>query len=259
VVEHAGGVSGASAFAILLVDGLSMREEAVAAQVMARLGDIPLVGGSAGDDLRFARSAVLVDGRFVSDAATVTVVATSVPFRQFRVQHHDAGDTALVVTGASPAQRLVHTLNGRRAVHEYADVVGVGLDRLTPRVFSGFPLVLRAGGGSWVRSISGVQPDGSLRFFCAADPGSVLRLARAQPPVAALQATFEALDRDLGGVSGMLVFDCILRRLEYEQHGVEAEIERILARHGAAGFSTYGEQYDGVHVNQTMVGIAFGR
>lgn len=248
-----------SAFAILLVDGLSLREEAVAAQVLARLEGIPLVGGSAGDDLRFARAAVLVDGEFVADAATVTVVTTSAPFRRFRLQHHDAGETALVVTGATPAQRLVHTLNGRRAAFEYADVVGVTVDQLTPRVFSAHPLVLRAGGGNWVRSISGVEPDDSLRFFCAADPGSVLRLGRSWPPVATLEATFDELTRDLGEVSGMLIFDCILRRLEYEQRGVEGEVGRILARYRASGFSTYGEQYDGVHVNQTMVGIAFGR
>lgn len=27
---------------------------------------------------------------------------------------------------------------------------------------------------------------------------------------------------------------------------------------GAAGFSTFGEQFGAVHVNQTMVGVAFG-
>jgi hypothetical protein len=258
-LAQAQGSAGRSTFALLLVDGLSMREECVTEQVMARLGPIPLVGGSAGDNLRFQSTHVLVDGRFVQDAATVTVVTTSAPWRRFRTQHHTAGDTVLVVTGATPARRLVHTLNGRRAVREYADVVGVPVEHLTPTVFSRHPLVLRAGGGDWVRSISRAEPDGSLRFFCAAELGSVLRLGRAGPASEAVAATFAGLRRDLGDISGMLVFDCILRRLEFEERGIDADLGHLLATHRAVGFSTYGEQYDGVHVNQTMVGIAFGR
>ncbi|HEX2806071.1 MAG TPA: FIST N-terminal domain-containing protein [Kineosporiaceae bacterium] len=251
-------VAGRPAFAVLLIDGLSMREETVTADLSDRLGQIPLVGGSAGDDLRFERTCVLVGGRFIQDAATLTVVTTSAPFRRFRLQHHGAGDTVLVVTDATPEHRLVHRLNGRPAVQEYARVVGVPVEQLTPSVFSTHPLVLRAGGGDWVRSISRAEPDGSLRFFCGAEPGSVLRLGRSQDPAAALAAGLAELRHDLRGVTGMLVFDCILRRLEFEERGIDQAVGRTLAEHGAAGFSTYGEQYDGVHVNQTMVGIAFG-
>jgi hypothetical protein len=58
-------------------------------------------------------------------------------------------------------------------------------------------------------------------------------------------------------VTGILVFDSVLRRLEFEQRGIDHAVGQVLAEHGAVGFSTC-EQYDGVHVNQTMVGIAFG-
>jgi hypothetical protein len=249
---------GRPAFAVLLIDGLSMREEAVTAMLTDRLGQIPLIGGSAGDNLRFERTCVLVNGRFVQDAATLTVVTTPAPFRRFRLQHHSGSDTVLVVTDATPEQRLVHALNGRRAVDEYARVVGVPVEQLTPSVFSTHPLVLRAGGGDWVRSISRAEPDGSLRFLSAAEPGSVLRLGHSQAAAGALDATLAEMRRDLHGVTGMLVFDSVLRRLEFEQRGIDQAVGQVLAEHGAVGFSTYGEQYDGVHVNQTMVGIAFG-
>ena len=35
-------------------------------------------------------------------------------------------------------------------------------------------------------------------------------------------------------------------------------VAEVLRDHLAVGFSTYGEQYGGVHVNQTLTGIAFG-
>jgi hypothetical protein len=62
---------------------------------------------------------------------------------------------------------------------------------------------------------------------------------------------------DLGSLSGMLVFDCVLRRLECEQHGLTDRVGALLAAHRAVGFSTYGEQFNGMHMNQTLVAVAF--
>src|SRR3990172_10399756 len=44
----------ANAFAFLMIDGLSVREEPVVRTLQAALGSIHLCGGSAGDDLKFA-------------------------------------------------------------------------------------------------------------------------------------------------------------------------------------------------------------
>lgn len=250
---------GIPAFAVLLVDGLSRAEEEVVDGLLDQLGrDIPVIGGSAGDDLRFTNAKVLLDGQFVAGAGTLTVVSTSAPFRPFRIQHHVAGEALLVVTDATPEERLVHTLNGRPAVEEYARAVGIEPGLLEPTAFSRHPLVLRAGGGEWVRSISRVEPDGSLRFFCAAERGAVLRLGTSMSPTHAIEAAFEDLRGELGELAGALVFDCILRRLEFEQKDMADDVAKLLARFGAVGFSTFGEQFGGVHVNQTMVGIAFG-
>ena len=54
------------------------------------------------------------------------------------------------------------------------------------------------------------------------------------------------------------MFDCILRRLEFQDLCLDRQIGQFMGDLSVAGFSTYGEQFDGVHVNQTMVGIAFG-
>ena len=56
----------------------------------------------------------------------------------------------------------------------------------------------------------------------------------------------------------MLAFDCILRRLEITQDGLKEKVSDVLRRNNTVGFSTYGEQFCGVHVNQTLTGIALG-
>ena len=52
--EHHDAAS--SSFALLLIDGLSIREEPVVSSLYSALGDIPLFGGSAGDDLKFEQT-----------------------------------------------------------------------------------------------------------------------------------------------------------------------------------------------------------
>ena len=48
----------------------------------------------------------------------------------------------------------------------------------------------------------------------------------------------------------------ILRRLEAEQTQQTQGVSAVLARNRVVGFSTYGEQVNGMHVNQTMTGVA---
>ena len=49
-----------------------------------------------------------------------------------------------------------------------------------------------------------------------------------------------------------------LRHLEIDRRGIKEEIGEILTRNNVIGFSTYGEQYNAMHVNQTFTGVAIG-
>jgi hypothetical protein len=249
---------GAEGFAILLVDGLSMREDKLVAQLMAALGDVPIIGGSAGDGLTFTYTAVYHEGRFESNIATLTMVTLDAPFRLFRLQHHEPTDQVLIATDTSPDRRLVRAFNGRPAAEVYAEAIGIVPAGLGPAIFSAHPLVLQAAGGSWIRSISAAHDDGSLSLLAAVDVGEVLRIGRSAGMVEKLADQFAALSDDLDGISGVLTFDCVLRRLEFEEHGLSTQVGAFLARNKAYGFSTYGEQFNGMHMNNTLVAVAFG-
>jgi hypothetical protein len=47
--------------------------------------------------------------------------------------------------------------------------------------------------------------------------------------------------------------------LEISKDGLKERVTDLFRRHNAVGFSTYGEQLGGVHMNQTLTGLAFGR
>ena len=244
-------------FAFLLVDGLFGHEEQVAHALQQGLGDIPLVGGSAGDSLDFEGTYVYCDGRFSRDAAVLVLAATPLPLTEFKTQHFTATDERLVVTEADPARRVVHEINGLPAADEYARLLGIAPSELGPAHFAASPVVVLVDGNEYVRSIQRVEPDG-LRFYCAIDRGVVLRIARGSELVDDLEATLAGVRAGIGPPQLLLAFDCILRKLEIDQTGVRDAVSDVLRRHNAVGFNTYGEQFCGVHMNQTLTAIAFG-
>jgi len=252
---RAPGSDGHNSFGLLLIDGLSIREEPVSGTVQGALCDIPLFGGSAGDDLSFARTCVFHDGAFHEDSAVLVLMTTVFPFRLFKTQHFLMGEERLVVTDADPARRLVRTINGLPAVNEYARVVGVRPTELDPAHFAGAPVLID--GTDYVRSIRQAQPDGSLLFYCAIETGMVLRIAHGGNLMDTLERTFTYLHNAVGHPQLVLACDCILRNLEISQKGLKPAVETLLRANNTVGFNTYGEQYYGVHVNQTMTGIAF--
>jgi hypothetical protein len=248
-----------SSFGLLLIDGMCRREETVMSAIYAALEDIPIVGGSAGDGLRFEKSWIFHDGQAESDAAVLILIKTGLPFRLFKCDNFEPTSTKMVVTEADTEQRIVKQLNAELAAVEYSKAVGIGDSKLDAFSFAAHPVLVRVGGAYYARSIQRMDPDGSLRFFCAIDEGMVLTVARERNLVEATSDLFDEVINDLGEVSIFIGFECVLRRLDVEQHQLSREMSELYQRNNVVGFQTYGEQYRSMHVNQTLTGVAIGK
>lgn len=246
-------------FALMLVDGLSQCEETLVAAIHWVMDDIQLIGGSAGDGLSFAKTALLHEGRVVGHAAVLLLIESERPFHVFKTQNFDPSSIKLVVTGADTENRRVTELNAEPAAHEYASAIGLLPADLGPFSFASYPLVVKVGGGYYCRSIRNMNADGSLSFFCAIDEGLVFTVAHPQDIVRATAATLDSIEAALGGIDLILGFDCVLRRLDAENRQLRAPLEALYRKHRVVGFHTYGEQFNSMHLNQTLTGIAFGR
>ncbi|MEM6972970.1 MAG: FIST N-terminal domain-containing protein [Pseudomonadota bacterium] len=242
-------------FAMLLVDGLSRAEDTLVASITPALGAIPLFGGSAGDGLEFEQTFVLSDGVARQDAAVIMLVQSRCPVHVFRFDHFRPTDTRMVVTKADPARRLVSEINAEPAAVEYARIVGLDPGQLGPFAFAAHPVVVRLGGQHHVRAIQKVEKNGDLRFFSAIDEGLVLRTVEPLNMAEHLDAALTCLARPVPPAA-ILGCDCVLRRLEAEDRQMTRPVSDVLARFGVVGFSTYGEQHNGLHVNQTFTGVA---
>lgn len=239
-------------FAFLMVDGMSLREDELAAALAMGLGPVPLFGGSAGDGMRFQKTFVLHEGNAHRNAAVLTFLRTRCPVTVFNLDHLIPTTTRMVVTSADPSQRIVRQINAEPAAFEYARLLGKDPTQLTTFTFAAHPVVVRIGGRHHVRSIQSMAPNGDLVFFSAIDEGLVLTLAEPQNMVAHLETELAKL----GAPAAIIACDCILRRIEAEEKQMFGQISNVLKSHRILGFSTYGEQMGALHVNQTMTGVA---
>lgn len=261
VAEEANACKGGgNRFGLLLIDGLSKLEERVAAALYQALDNVPVIGGSAGDDLKFERTFVYDgDGHFRSDAAVFTVIETDVAILPFKVQHFRPSSTEFVITEADPERRIIYEMNGEPAARAYAEALGLPVSALNPEVFSSHPLVLAFGSEPYVRSILKCDRDLSLTCYCAIEEGLIVTVGVADSPLETMRRALDDVRSAIGEPSLVIGCDCILRRLEFEQSGDDLGIGRLMAEHRVFGFSTYGEQFNGIHVNQTFTGMALGR
>lgn len=244
-----------SDFAFLMVDGLSLREEQLTALLAAGLGPTPLFGGSAGDGTAFRQTWLARNGAVMENAALVALARCDRPVRVFSLDHMVPTQTRMVVTAADPERRIVREINAEPAAAEYARLLGKDPRQLDPFTFAAHPVVVQLGETHHVRAIQRVNARGELVFFSAINEGMVLTLAEHRDIVAHLDRGLDALERD-GRPEVILGCDCILRRIEAGRVQKSREVSEVLRKHNVVGFSTYGEQYGSLHVNQTLTGVA---
>lgn len=246
-------------FGILVIDGMSYLEEKIIALLAKVFSPIQIIGGSAGDDSNFVETFVYNGGELRQNAASFVLIRSDVPFRTFKTQYFEPTDKKIIVTEANPKKRIVYEINGERAAIEYANILNIPVEELNTNVFAKHPLILSVGGNWYVRSISKMNDDHSLTFFSAIDVGLVLSIANPTNVFDNYLNFRHNLVEDLGELSFILCFDCIQRRQQLEQEGLLEKVGSIFKNDKIIGFNTYGEQFRGMHVNQTLTGVAFGK
>lgn len=246
-------------FALTLLDGLSNREEIVLAALSAAMGGIPHFGGSAADDNHLRLTSVYYGGRFYNHAAVVLLFNTPLEFEVFTTHHLQPTERKLVVTRVDSSSRRVLELNGEPAARAYARCVGRPLAELDMYSFASTPLAVRMGKHYYPRAIQQVNSDHSMTFYCAVDNGIVLTVMRPDSLQDNLHQLFAGLHERLGDTWLTIGCDCFLRRLEAEGRNEHETTSAILQQYGVIGFNTYGEQFNGMHINQTFTGVAIGK
>ncbi|CAN5890392.1 FIST N-terminal domain-containing protein [soil metagenome] len=246
-------------FCMLFIDGLRGCEEVFSALIAEALEGVKLVGGSAGDDLAFRETRIIAGGEALTDAAVLVMGHGAGKFEIFKHQHFTTTPRRLVVTKVSRGGRRVCELDGRRALDAYASALGIATEQVTDDVTFMNPVTFSCQGEIYVRSIQRLDPDGTIDFYCGVEEGMVLEIGGHHSITEALQADVTKITARSGPLDFMLGYNCILRALEADKEGLVGELGQLwrAASKTSIGFDTYGEQLDGLHINQTLVAIGF--
>lgn len=240
---------------IVLTDGLSGKEELI----IDRIGDLTnvnFIGGSAGDDLKFAATYVYANGKSYSNAAVLVMLEPVGEFTFVKTQSFSPLPQKLTVTKANEAAREVLEFNNKPAALAYAEALGTTVAEAANH-FMHNPVGLVFEGEPFVRSPQQIKGD-SMIFYCSVVEGMELSLLESTDIIADTQKALEAARQELGGISGIINFNCILRTLELGQKGLSEAYGELFSGDPTIGFSTYGEQFIG-HVNQTATMLVFRR
>ena len=243
---------------LVLVDGLHGDEEAVNQRLGYHAPALSFVGGSAGDDQKFAGTRVFCNGRESDRGAALLMVEVTVPFAVLKTCSLRPGPHSFTVTRADVARRVVHEVDGRPVLEAYAEALGISPGELDEAAFIRHPWGLMIDDDPWVRSPLAVLPDGGLRFYCQIPEGMQLSVMDGGDLVGGMRSALDRVRQEVGGsVSGAVLFNCILRRLEMDADDLHPVWTELLRGTPTAGFHTYGESWLG-HINQTCVGVVFG-
>jgi len=238
---------------IILIDGLAGAEEGFIENI-GDLTNVTFIGGSAGDDLKFAATHVYANGKSYPNAAILALLKPGVDFTFIKTQSFRDLGKSLEVTKADESRREVIEFNGQPAAISYASAVGTSVDKASAHFIKN-PVGLVIDGEPYVRSPQQIK-DSSLLFYCGVMEGMELSLLESTDMLKDTRLAIDQAAEELGGVSGIVNFNCILRTLELKEKNLTQEYGNLFGAVPTIGFSTYGEQYLG-HINQTATMLVF--
>lgn len=259
-----------------LHDGLAGKGEEVTLATRVTLGpDVPIAGGSAGDDLEMAATHVLRDDEVATDAVGLGLVESRTPPAVTVAHGHEPVSPPLEVTRSDGA--VVHELDGepafevwKRHVRDRTAAEGVDVDALDAgdealsMALTRYAFGLQTGQGLKIRWPGlTTTTDGPLQFTCSVPEGAMLRVtagSRESQIESARRAAAAARERLEGPAAGALVFDCICRSTTLgDEFGAAVETMAETLDVPLLGFETYGEvamerdQLSGYHNTTTVI------
>ncbi|MCV9879617.1 methyl-accepting chemotaxis protein [Brenneria sp. KBI 447] len=246
-------------FAMVYCDGLSA-SEGFLMQAWYASGRFPCmaIGGSAGGNLDFSATYIGYDDQILQGKAVLIFcqMAEGKSFAPFKSQNFEPTRQSWLVAEADPVARKVESVfdtHGRpqSIIQALAAYFHCQPDQIA-RHLEGKTFGVKVDNEYFIRSVATMQTD-SMTFFCDLEFGDRLYLLQATDFIAATRHDWQQFVSEKGKPIGLLLNDCVLRRLNNANALAQANLFDNVP---AAGFSSFGEIF-GVPINQTLSALAF--
>lgn len=241
--------SNKNAFALLLCDGLTGMEECIVTTFYFVDDNFKIIGGSAGDNLKFKETFIFIGTKRVHSVALFFNIhkRTSIIKENIYVPK----GKRLLVTESDAINRTVKTFNKMPASTEYAKALNINELEL-PNYFMNNPLGKIYKDEVFIASPMKVNVDKSITFYCQLMPNTFVEVLEPVDPIIQIRNTINNIPFK---PSFVLSINCILRSLKFQQENIWKSIDKEIISFcsNTTGFISYGEQFYKTHANQTMV------
>lgn len=255
----------------VFADGLAGRGEELVDAIHDATGSLAqVVGGAAADAARFERTDVFLGARSESNAL-VTVAAFSKSPIGLGVRHGlESGCQSMIVTRTT--DNVVHEIDGKPALQAYERFARDRGETLTAENRDTFMIthelgILTPTGEYKIRAPLSANDDGGLVMAAEVPTGASVSImvgtADALVSAAGRAAQAGMLGLEGGPAAGVIVFDCICRRIFLGEgyHRQVRAIRDVVGDVPVAGWETYGEiamtpsQQTGWHNSTTVLAV----
>ncbi|CPR18505.1 methyl-accepting chemotaxis protein [Brenneria goodwinii] len=246
-------------FAMIYCDGLSA-SEGFLMQAWYASGRFPCmaIGGSAGGNLDFSATYIGNDNGILQGKAVLVFcqMAEGKSFAPFKSQNFEPTTQSWLIAEADPVARTVKSVfdaSGRpqSIIHALSDYLRCKPEQIGKQL-EGKTFGVKVDNEYFIRSIAAIQAD-RIAFFCDLEFGDRLYLLQATDFVASTRRDWQQFLADKGKPAGLLLNDCVLRRMN---NAASLDQACFFDKVPAAGFSSFGEIF-GVPINQTLSALAF--
>jgi hypothetical protein len=244
---------------LVLIDGTCEVEEYVMLGLTETARKLRVFGGSAGDNYCFNNVFLHLNFQTFNNALILILVKTAIHFESICTSNYLPTEKKLRVTEVDSEKRIVTEFNGRPAVEEYCRAIGIKKEELQLESFVAHPLGLEVGENFYLRSPREIRENGGLKFFSRINNNTRLTVMAPGDLIKETRNAVETVRNKFFHIEAMIVFNCLLRYIESEVEKKTADISKLLQDLPVCGFNTYGEQYNGLHINQTLTMFILGK
>jgi hypothetical protein len=253
------GVNPDEYLGLIFFDGLCLGEVIMKEFSLEKAFNLPFIGGAAADELSFNKTLVGIDDRLSGDGLAVIIMKMKIPFFFNHYVHYLPTHNSFTVTKSENYKRIVWEINGEVAADYYAKLIGLSDPaKLDANHFAKNPFGVLIGESIYVRSPNAVIDGKGLQFYCYIEAGTTVYLLRQGDIIDNAQNAMREAGSFLSNVQGALLFNCVLRYLEFKELQKVDEFNNVFKGLDFIGFNTYGEELF-THHNQTLTAVFFGK
>ena len=249
-------------FAFVYVDGVSACESFVLRALYdAESLPCPYIGGSAGGVLDFSHTYIYNGSQVLENHAVVLVVKLADDYRYsvFKTQAAEETGEKWTVIGSDATFRTVDTVanaQGRPAplTDVLMDYLHVSDIAALTDALADYTFATHIGNQFYIRSLQRIDEAAKrMHFFCDITAGEELFLMRRAHFIETLKSDYAGFAKGKPAPIGVVMNDCILRRLTFAGELAGADLFDGIS---VAGYSALGE-IAGMHINETLTAIFF--